>query len=93
MLYNINRNNVYFIYRAEVGKGLTEYEYDHVFIGLSDELPEPNSDEVCEYEYIDLADLKERMEADPNSFTAWFRKIMDEFSNHFLETAEIKSAI
>jgi isopentenyl-diphosphate delta-isomerase len=82
-----------FIYQAEVGMGLTEYEYDHVFIGLSDELPNPNPDEVCEYEYIDLDDLKERLQTDPYQFTAWFRKIMDEFSNHFLEISEIKSAI
>ena len=87
------REIFHFIYRAEVGKGLIEYEYDHVFIGFSDELPKPNLDEVCEYEYIDLADLKERLQNDPNRLTVWFRKIMDEFSTHFPETSEIKSAI
>lgn len=83
----------HFIYQAEVGDGLIEYELDHVFIGFSDKKPNPNPDEVCEYAYVEVADLKERLLNDPYEFTAWFRKIMNEFSSHFSETSGVESAI
>lgn len=62
-----------FSYRHEFENGLIENEYDHVFLGITDDLPLPNSVEVAGFRYMDtdllLLELTER----PDEFTAWFK--------------------
>jgi isopentenyl-diphosphate delta-isomerase len=76
-----------FEYKAELDKGLVEWEYDHVFIGVSDVRPEINFEEVGEYIYMSLEDIQAHMLNSPEEYTAWFRvcfdKIKDEFSKLF----------
>ena len=43
-----------FIYKADVGKGLIEHEYDHVFIGTYNGDPQINSDEVAKYKWLTI---------------------------------------
>ena len=38
-----------FTYRHEFGNGLTEFEFDHVYIGWYDEAVHPNQEEVLDY--------------------------------------------
>ncbi len=73
-----------FIYKADVGQGLTEYEFDHVFFGYSDDLPSINKDEVEHYRYAKLTDIRNEMEANPEQFTVWFRIAFDRVEQHFL---------
>src|ERR1700712_632794 len=40
-----------FSYRHEFDNGLIENEYDHVFMGINDELPLPNPAEVAGFRY------------------------------------------
>ncbi len=61
-----------FIYRAELGQGLTEYEYDHVFTGIWNGIPSPAADEVWEWEYRSPADVLADMRIRPERYTAWF---------------------
>lgn len=62
-----------FVYKAVLDNGITEYEYDHVFRGVSDMIPEPNADEVCEWKYADYQSLKYDMEQRPDHYTEWFK--------------------
>ncbi|MFO7923892.1 MAG: isopentenyl-diphosphate Delta-isomerase [Bacteroidales bacterium] len=62
-----------FIYRAEFDNGLTEHEYDHVLIGVSDSAPDPDPAEVDGYEYADLDLLSHNIEYHPEDYTVWFR--------------------
>lgn len=62
-----------FVYRAELDKNLIEHEYDHVFIGYTDERPQPNPDEVSEYQYRSLDELKIDMDNNPHHYTEWFK--------------------
>lgn len=64
-----------FIYRAEVGGGLTEHEYDHLFTGISDQLPVPNPDEVMEYRYATPDAILADMDRQPEKYSVWFRII------------------
>ncbi|MFA6149954.1 MAG: isopentenyl-diphosphate Delta-isomerase [Chitinophagaceae bacterium] len=66
-----------FIYKAELGNGLTEYEFDHVFYGFSNDAPAINEDEVCAYKYISMHDLKTDLNKHPDHYTAWFKLIFD----------------
>ncbi len=61
-----------FIYRAEFSNGLTENEFDHVFTGEYNGTIHGNTDEVCDYCYKNIDDLKNSMQTDPGKFTAWF---------------------
>ncbi len=62
-----------FIYRADVGQGLIEHEFDHVFIGSSDTAPLINSDEVASWKYVELQWLEKDVMINPINYTEWFK--------------------
>jgi isopentenyl-diphosphate Delta-isomerase len=61
-----------FVYRADLDGGLTEHELDHVFVGTTDDSPEPDPDEVSGWRWAEPAEIAREMESDPERFTAWF---------------------
>lgn len=67
-------------YAADVGDGLYENERVHCFVGDFDELASDtedfNRDEVSEVAWVSIADILERLERQPESFSAWFRIYM-----------------
>jgi isopentenyl-diphosphate Delta-isomerase len=66
-----------FIYRAEFDNGLTENEFDHVFIGHYENNPKPNEKEVSDYKWLSLDKLKKDIIDNPNIYTYWLKKIID----------------
>jgi isopentenyl-diphosphate delta-isomerase len=62
-----------FVYKAEVGNGLTEHEYDHVIFGKYDGKPKLNKEEAMDYRWIALPRLKEEIRENPDRFTPWLR--------------------
>ena len=64
-----------FIYREQLEDSLTEYEYDHVFAGISDEDPSINYDEVVEWKRINFRDLESDVLKNPSNYTVWFKKV------------------
>lgn len=62
-----------FVYRATLDNQLTEHEFDHVLVGQYDGKIEPNATEVHDYRFQSLASLRESLEADPSSYTVWFK--------------------
>ena len=71
-----------FIYKAPVGLGLIEHEYDHVFFGQSDATPIINTDEVESWKYMSLDDISSDMKAHPEQYTEWFKISFDEIIRH-----------
>jgi len=67
-----------FIYREQVSNQLIEHEYDHVFVGLSSSDPVPNRDEALDWKWLPLAELARDINVAPESYTVWFRKILDQ---------------
>lgn len=61
-----------FIYRAEFDNGLTEYEYDHVFIGEYGGDFTMNPEEADEMKFLPLDSIMENMRINPEAFTTWF---------------------
>jgi isopentenyl-diphosphate Delta-isomerase len=61
-----------FVYRADVGGGLMEHEYDHVFIGRFDGSPAPDPAEVDDWRWIEPAALDREARERPDRFTFWF---------------------
>ncbi|WP_346237576.1 isopentenyl-diphosphate Delta-isomerase [Niabella insulamsoli] len=66
-----------FIYKASFDNGLTEHEFDHVFIGNFSGDPQINTQEVADWKYISSEDLKKDMATHPEDYTPWFKIIID----------------
>ncbi|TLV03591.1 isopentenyl-diphosphate Delta-isomerase [Dyadobacter luticola] len=67
-----------FQYCADLENGLTENEYDHVFWGVSDAIPNLDPLEVSDYRYVAAETLKTDMQAHPENYTEWFKICLDE---------------
>ena len=63
----------HFTYKAELENGLTEYEFDHVFIGIYDGDVYPDPIEVSDYSYQSLESIRENLKFNPDQYTSWFR--------------------
>lgn len=61
-----------FRYHAEVGEGLTEHEFDHVFVGRLEDTPRPDPEEVMALRWCSVEELDEELRTDPTRFTPWF---------------------
>lgn len=66
-----------FIYKAELGDGMVEHEFDHVFLGKSDNLPKINPNEVASYDYVSIDELLEAIALAPENYTEWFKIVLD----------------
>lgn len=71
-----------FTYKQELENGLTEHEFDHVFIGFCNELPKPNPDEVMDYKYVSTIDLLRDVKQNPQNYTVWFKLIFERVIQH-----------
>jgi len=66
-----------FTYKQELENGLTEHEFDHVFVGYTNELPQPNPDEVMDYKYLSTNELLQDVKLNPDNYTVWFKLIFE----------------
>lgn len=62
-----------FTYRANVENDLIEHEFDHVFAGEYEGNLQPNSNEVEDYSYQPVAQIKNEVDEYPEKFTSWFK--------------------
>jgi isopentenyl-diphosphate Delta-isomerase len=62
-----------FIYKALLDKGLTEHEFDHVFVGRYNDPPVINTEEAAGWKWMKMEDIAADMKANPEKYTVWFR--------------------
>ena len=76
------------IYDVKLGD-IYEYEYDHVFFAdyVSGDNADP--DEVQDVKWISLHDLYESVNANPEEYTYWLKKILNEKASFFLSFNEL----
>ena len=77
-----------FTYRAEFSNGLTEYEFDHVFTGEYNGVIHANPEEVCDYCYKDIEDMRYSMQVHPEKFTAWLHIVFPKIEAWWKEQYE-----
>jgi len=73
-----------FIYKAPFDNGLTEHELDHILIGKYEGEPNINPDEVADWKWMSLEEVKNDIQANPDIYTAWFKIIFDKFYQHLV---------
>ncbi len=61
-----------FTYKASFDNGLTEHEFDHVFIGTYDQNISPNPDEVKDISFMSMDAILSSLTSEPAKYTAWF---------------------
>ena len=83
-----------FVYKTNFENGLTEHEFDHVFFGVTDDLPNPEKSEVKNWKYMSLKLLENDLEQNQHHYTAWFKicfnKVVTHFENKNLESKKVK---
>jgi isopentenyl-diphosphate Delta-isomerase len=62
-----------FIYKAPFDNGLTEHEFDHVYIGCYDGNIVPNEEEVSDYCFKSFEEIKNSIRSHPQKYTEWFK--------------------
>ncbi|MGC4100284.1 isopentenyl-diphosphate Delta-isomerase [Ferruginibacter sp.] len=62
-----------FIYKAAFENGLTEYEYDHVFVGKYDGPVIPDKEEVAGFCFKSMEQVEAVVKQYPEQYTAWFK--------------------
>ena len=62
-----------FSYKVSFTNGLFENEFDHVYIGEYNGKISPNPDEVSDYSFRSVQEIRAALESEPASFTEWFR--------------------
>ncbi|MGB1369972.1 MAG: isopentenyl-diphosphate Delta-isomerase [Flavobacteriaceae bacterium] len=77
-----------FIYKAPFDNGLTEHELDHIMIGYYEQAPVINPDEVEDWKWMPLEDVRTDIAAQPKLYTAWFKIIFEKFYEHINTTHE-----
>ncbi len=71
-----------FIYKAPFDNGLTEHELDHIMVGYYESEPNINLDEVEDWKWMALDDIRKDMIVNPKLYTAWFKIIFEKFYDY-----------
>lgn len=71
-----------FRYKSDVGNGLIENEYDHIYIGYFDDEPKLNTEEAQDSRFISIHELEEWIKAEPGAFTVWLKLVLPRFIQH-----------
>jgi isopentenyl-diphosphate delta-isomerase len=71
-----------FIYKAPFDNGLTEHEFDHILVGIYNDAPVINKDEVASWKWMHMDAIKEDINKHPEQYTAWFKIIFNKFQEH-----------
>ena len=79
-----------FIYRAELENGLVENEHDTIFIGEYNGTIKPSPEEVMDYRWVSLSDLKKDIKNNPDKYSSWFKIILSK--TNFFQRYETKNS-
>lgn len=71
-----------FMYKAPFDNGLTEHEYDHILVGKYNDAPQINEEEVGDWKWMPLEDVRNDIAQNPELYTAWFKIIFEKFYEH-----------
>ncbi len=69
----------WFIYKAPFDNGLTEHELDHIMVGYYNQNPVINPEEVANFKWMHMQDVRKDIAKNPQNYTAWFKII---FANY-----------
>ncbi len=72
-----------FTYKAFLDNGIIENELDYVYMGISNDIPKPNNQEVKNWCYMDLQILEKKLCSQQQQFSNWLHICFDNVKKHF----------
>ena len=72
-----------FIYKSILDNNLTENEFDHIYVGITDIPPVPNPHEVMNYRYVSISELIHDMTLYQWKYTPWSMMIANKLFQSF----------
>lgn len=70
-----------FVYKTETDNGLTEHEFDHVFTGEYEGGIDFNKEEVMDFCYKNVHEIRHSLLSHPQKYTAWFQLAFPKIEN------------
>lgn len=70
-----------FVYDVKFEDNLFENEYDHVFIGTYDGEVVVNKDEVDDFKWVNIDEIREDIANRPEVYTYWFKYLFNNIAN------------
>ncbi len=71
-----------FVYQVQFKDNLYENEYDHVFIGKYHGEVSPAKDEVEDFKWVQISEVKSDIEHNPQNYTYWFKHILEKVESY-----------
>ncbi len=71
------KNRFSFVYDLDVSGGMREHEFDTIFEGKYNGSIKLNPEEVQNYRWISIENLKHEIRQKPDKFAPWFKKILE----------------
>ncbi|NQY06267.1 MAG: isopentenyl-diphosphate Delta-isomerase [Flavobacteriaceae bacterium] len=82
------KETISIIYKAPFDNGLTEHELDHILIGNYEEEPKINLEEVANWKWMPIQEVKNDIQQHPENYTEWFKIIFDKFYDYLIKKIE-----
>lgn len=76
-----------FTYIASFSNGLIENEYDHVFTGIYNGNMYPEENEVKDYCFMCMDDIRDSLLSHPQKFTEWFKIAFPKLEKYLASTS------
>lgn len=74
-----------FTYKTVFENGLTEFEYDHVFVGEFNGSIVPDPAEVMGFKFLSLENIRTELQLNPKHFSTWFGIAFPLLEDHLLK--------
>lgn len=78
-----------FTYRAELRNGLVEHEYDEVFFGVYESKLAPNPNEVKDFRYVSISQIRDEIQENTIPFTPWFILLFEPICQYYKVLKEV----
>ncbi len=72
-------------YYLPLSNGLVEHEFDHVYFGITSQIPKLNPVEAMDYRYLSLSQVQEDILRQPSRYTPWFLLTMAAIPDYYYE--------
>lgn len=72
-----------FVYQAQFDNGLTEHEFDHVYVGITRSSPQLNHDEAQDRKWFSFEEIDRDISENSQRYTPWFLIMVREYRSHF----------
>jgi isopentenyl-diphosphate delta-isomerase len=80
-----------FVYKAGFENGLTEYEFDHVFVGEYNGSINFNKAEVMDFQFKSIGLIADELKHQPDKYTAWFKLAFPKVKQWYLQYSNFVS--